>query len=144
MTAGAEEPGADREAEQLAPVAALLERTWSVREVRVVAADRLSGGASRMTWSLDVVVDDDCLVPLVLQRQRAGAIGTSRLELEERRLRAAAAGGVPVPGVVAADPSGELLGSPFLLTERVEGETIPRRVLRRADLAAARERFAAD
>ncbi len=49
MTAGAEEPGADREAEQLAPVAALLERTWSVREVRVVAADRLSGGASRMT-----------------------------------------------------------------------------------------------
>ena len=77
MTAGAEESGADREAEQLAPVAALLERTWSVREVRVVAADRLSGGASRMTWSLDVVVDDDRLVPLVLQRQRASAPGRS-------------------------------------------------------------------
>lgn len=144
MTAPTGEPGADREAKQLAPVAALLERTWSAREVRVVAADRLSGGASRMTWSLDVLVDDDRLVPLVLQRQRAGAFAASRLETEERLLRAAAAGGVPVPGVVAADSSGELLGSPFLLTERVEGETIPRRLLRRPDLAVARERFAAD
>lgn len=144
MTAGGPAAAADRDVGQLAPVADLLRRSWSAREVRVVRAERLSGGASRWTWSLDVLVDGERLVPLVLQRQRPGAIGSSHVDLEERLLRLAAAGGVPVPGVVAADPAGELLGSPFLVVDRVEGETIPRRVLRRPDLADARDRFAAD
>ncbi|HEU0102817.1 MAG TPA: phosphotransferase family protein [Mycobacteriales bacterium] len=132
------------EAEQLAPVADLLRRTWSAGEVRVLAAERLSGGASRVTWALDVLVDGERVVPLVLQQRRAGAVGAGLLALEERLLRVAARGGVPVPDVVAADPDGDLLGAPFLVTARVEGETIPRRVLRAPELAAARDRFAAD
>lgn len=140
MTAAAPE-GAVTE---LAPVADLLRRTWGVREVRIVAADRLSAGASRLTWSLDAVADAGPVVPLVLQRQRAGGPGADRLALEAQLLAAARAGGVPVPQLVAADLTGDLLGSPFLLTERVEGETIPRRILRRPDLQAARDAFAGD
>lgn len=78
---------------------------------------RLSGGASRETWALDVVAADGVRHPLVF---RSGAAG---LAAEARLMRAAREAGVPVPGVVAAADS-------YVLMERVEGETIPRRILR--------------
>ncbi len=128
----------------LGPLVDVLRREWGTDDVRIARATPLSAGASRLTSSVDVVADGGPAVPLVLQRQRPGSPGGGALDVEARLLRAAYAGGVPVPRLVAVDPSGEALGAPFLLTERVEGETIPRRIFRNPDLAPARERFAAD
>lgn len=130
--------------EQLAPLVGVLRREWSAQEVRIVDATPLSAGASRQTWSLDVVADGGPVVPLVLQRERPGSPGGGAYDVEAQLLRTAFAAGVPVPRLVASDASGEVLGAPFLLTGRVEGETIPRRVFRAPELAGARERFATD
>jgi aminoglycoside phosphotransferase (APT) family kinase protein len=87
---------------------------------------RLSGGANRETWALTAGGRD-----LVL---RGGAgTGSVGLHVEAEAMTAAARAGVPVPEVVHA---GELDGSPYLLMARVDGETIPRRILRDAALAA--------
>lgn len=83
-------------------------------------------------------------VALVLQRTRAGSVASGTLGREADLLRLAAGAGVPVPEVVACDPDGGLLDAPFLLTRRVDGETLGRRVQRRPELAAARASFAAD
>jgi aminoglycoside phosphotransferase (APT) family kinase protein len=128
----------------LAPLLDVLRRTWSSGDVRLVGARPVSAGASRQTWSLDVVADDGQVVPLVLQRERPGSPGSNAVDVEAQLLRAAHDGGVPVPRLVASDSSGDVLGAPYLLTGRVDGETLPRRILRSPELAAARERFAAD
>ena len=78
---------------------------------------RLSGGASRETWSFDC--DGRALI---LRRDPPGT-AKGAMEVEARLLRAAAAAGVPVPEVVASDPS-------YIVMTRIDGETIPRKVLR--------------
>lgn len=116
----------------------------------VVGADevrglvRLSGGASRETWAFDAVVDGTTR-PLILQRERAAGIRPEGMKVEAGVLRAASAVGVPVPAVVASDGDGggSGLGNAFLVVERLEGESIPRRILREEKLATARSRLAA-
>ncbi len=117
--------------------------------VRVEDLRRLSGGASRETFAFDAVQVDGTTRPLVLQRERpGGAINTGGgTRTEAGLLRAAAAQGVPVPAVVATGPAdvaragegdGQPLGAAYLVVERLEGETIPRRILRDEQYAAAR------
>lgn len=104
---------------------------------RVEHLRALSGGASRETWSLDLVAGDTTH-PLILQRNRAGTSGGGPGMAEEAELiRAAQALGVPVPTVVAADP-GPALGAPCMLMARLEGETIARKLLRDDAWSAAR------
>jgi aminoglycoside phosphotransferase (APT) family kinase protein len=100
----------------------------------------LSGGASRETWSLDLVTVDGSL-PLILQRLRAGTVGGGLGMAEEAALiRAAGELGVPVPEVVAADP-GPAIGSPCMVMSRLDGETIARKLLRDDEWATARQRL---
>ncbi|MBS1836732.1 MAG: phosphotransferase family protein [Actinobacteria bacterium] len=93
---------------------------------------RLSGGASRETWAFTVRSRNaEVTRSLVLQRERAGGSATSRqMGVQAELLRAAADAGVPVPGLVAIDADGSMLGAPAMVMERVEGETIARRILR--------------
>jgi aminoglycoside phosphotransferase (APT) family kinase protein len=58
--------------------------------------------------------------------------------LEAALFRAAARAGVPVPPVVVSGDGSDELGAPYLITEFVDGETIPRRILRDDQLASAR------
>ena len=122
--------------------------------VRVEGLHRLSGGASRETFALDAVGPDGASRPLILQRERpGGAIGTGGgTSTEAGLLRAAAAQGVPVPEVVATGPAdprrpgegeGEPLAAAYLVVQRLEGETIPRRILRDEQYADARTVLAA-
>src|SRR5204862_6127706 len=60
-----------------------------------------------------------------------------------RRLAAAAAAVVPVPGIEAAGDDTAYLGSSFIVMERVECETIPRHILRDDAFAPVRPRLAA-
>jgi aminoglycoside phosphotransferase (APT) family kinase protein len=110
--------------------------------VEVVELRRLSAGASRLSWYVDVR-SGGALHRLVLQRERGQGLGRGGMPAEAALLRAAAAAGVPVPSVVAAAADPAALGGAYLVTERVEGETIPRRILREAGLAGARAGFAA-
>ncbi len=98
----------------------------------VVALERLSGGASRETWSF--TCDGR---PLVVQRERSGAVGNGRTPIEAALLRAARNVGVPVPAIVVDRSAGED-GAPYLVLEHVPGEAIPRKLLRDDEYAAAR------
>ncbi len=98
-------------------------------DVRVTGIARLTGGASRATWCCEV---DG--TPMVVQRQRAGA--DRDMAVEAAVLRAAAGTGVPVPEVVAF--VGEPDGATTLITRRVPGQTIARKILRDAEYRRAR------
>ncbi|MHB1854544.1 MAG: phosphotransferase family protein, partial [Acidimicrobiales bacterium] len=103
----------------------------------VVDLRRLSGGASRETWSFDLVGSDGQLRPLILRRDPPAA-PKGNMALEAALISAAGAAGVPVPGLVMASDDRSLLGSSFMVVDRLEGETIPRRILRQPELAPAR------
>jgi aminoglycoside phosphotransferase (APT) family kinase protein len=115
--------------ETVAELRVALGRAWGDDHVHIRELRRLSGGATSETWSFDAVLDDGSAVPLVLRRTRGPTVDEGAL------LRAAATAGVPVPGVVA-----ELGGG--LVLARIEGETIPRRILRERALDGARGRLA--
>src|SRR4051812_4092267 len=108
----------------------------------VEAIRRLSGGASRETWAFDVVDSAGECWPFVLRRDPGGHGGQSERSLEYAILEAAAAGGVAVPAVRVLLQPAHGLGSGFVM-DRVEGETIARRILRNEEFAAARTRLAA-
>jgi aminoglycoside phosphotransferase (APT) family kinase protein len=107
--------------------------TTTITELR-----RLSGGASRETWSL--AADGR---PLILQRDRPGSIRTGGgMATEAVLLAAAAAEGVPVAPLVSAGGVDSPLGAPYLVTERIDGETIPRKLLRDEQWAGVLPRLA--
>lgn len=96
--------------------------------VEICALERLPGGSSRESWACSVrTVAGERRV--VLRRDPSGA-PSSGLTLEADLLRVAAEVGVPVPGLVAAGPAGGPLTSAFVIVDFVEGEVLPRRVLR--------------
>lgn len=102
--------------------------------VEVTDLERLSGGASRETWSFGAAGRS-----LILQRQRPGAGAANvSMAVEVALLRAAAAEGVPVPAVVADATDGDALGAPAFVVERLAGETIARKLLRDDEYATAR------
>ncbi|WP_433379877.1 phosphotransferase family protein [Streptosporangium sp. CA-115845] len=109
----------------------------------ITSRARLPGGASRETWALDVIVPGGVTHELILRLDSPGTvpdsgIGSAGIGLagEARLMRAAGAAGVPVPRVLAA-------GESYILMSRVDGETIPRRILRDDAFTDARPLLAA-
>lgn len=110
------------------------------KPVLVEGVTRLPGGASRETWSFSVRDPGDrgdAVTRLVLRRDPPGA-PVSGLRLEAALLQAAARAEVPVPRVVASGDESAGLGATFMIMAFVEGETIPRRILRDEHLAQVR------
>jgi aminoglycoside phosphotransferase (APT) family kinase protein len=99
----------------------------------VTGLRRLSGGASRETWSF--ALDGR---PLILRRDPVGASRTGGMLREADLFRAAAKAGVPVPELLDASDDASIVGSSFLVMAHVDGETIPRKILRDPEYAAAR------
>lgn len=102
--------------------------------VEVGDLQRLSGGASRETWSF--TADGR---PLILRRDppgRPGLPGSMRLEADA--MRACHQAGLRVPEVVMDDDGGQL-GTAGLVMSAVAGETLARRILRDEEFAAARD-----
>jgi aminoglycoside phosphotransferase (APT) family kinase protein len=125
-------------------LAEFLRRSHGARSVRIEGLRLLTGGASRQTWSFDAVIEDAegrlVTLPLVLRSDPRRGPKIMEREVEYRLLKAAGEEGVPVPRVhLMGDDS---LGVPFFLMERVEGETIPRRLLRDDIYADARRSMA--
>jgi aminoglycoside phosphotransferase (APT) family kinase protein len=103
---------------------------------------RLTGGASRETWSFDLIGEAVC-DELILRRDPIAFVGgagrSGGMLLEARLFEAAANAGLPVPRILASgDADPELLDSGFLVMTRVDGETIARKILRDEPYAHAR------
>jgi aminoglycoside phosphotransferase (APT) family kinase protein len=115
---------------------------------RVEGLQRMAGGASRETWSFRVPAAGAASQRgqrLILRRDPPGATRitpTSSMGHEAAAIRAAEAASVPVPTVVAASEDAALVGSPFIVMHHVDGETIPRRILREDSFADVRPRLA--
>jgi aminoglycoside phosphotransferase (APT) family kinase protein len=105
---------------------------------------RLSGGASRVTSAFELVAPGAAPRALILQMDRGdgGSAQGGKVELERALLEAARRAGVPVPAVVAMGV-GDDLGADWLVVERLEGETIPRKLLRDAQWDGPRRALAA-
>ena len=113
-------------------------------DVKINDLQRLSAGASRETWSFTAVSTNESQ-RLILQRHRSAA---SRLRTgldEAALLRRALTGGVTAPEIVASE-TGDTnpVGAPFMISRRIEGESIPRKILRDDTFAKARRGLVAD
>ena len=123
----------------------LCERTGAPT-ARVEGLRRLTGGASRETWSLDAVIEGSTgaapvPLPLILQRDVRGAPKGMSRALEFRLLQTAYDAGVIAPEpMFMGDAS---LGGEFFLVRRIDGETLPRRLLRDDGYASARAALSA-
>ncbi|WP_119420340.1 phosphotransferase family protein [Desertibaculum subflavum] len=111
---------------------------------------RLTGGATKATWSIEAGPGGErrAFVAQFSVPRRVDA-GNPMAELprvlgadDAACMIAAAAAGVPAPPVRAVFDEADGLGAGYLM-DRVEGETIARRVLREAVYAPARGAFAA-
>jgi aminoglycoside phosphotransferase (APT) family kinase protein len=111
--------------------------------VRVLGARPLPGGASRDTWAVDVEVSagpQAGRAALILRRDLGGEIDDQALNRaqEFRVLEVAHAAGVKVPRPLWACSDPAVLGAPFFVMDRLEGESVGRRVVREPALAQAR------
>jgi len=101
--------------------------------VHIDALQRLSGGASRETWSFTAAGRE-----LILRRDPPGRPGIGgAMRNEADAMRACGRAGLPVPEVLV-DDDGTLLGTAGLVMGRVPGETLARRILRDDEFARAR------
>lgn len=107
--------------------------------VEVTELRRLTGGASRETWAFTAGGRR-----LVLRRDPPGAGRPEAMAHEAAAIRAAADAGVPEPPLVDASSDPDVLGSPYVITGFVDGETIARRILRDPEYADARTHLARD
>jgi aminoglycoside phosphotransferase (APT) family kinase protein len=103
------------------------------REVEISEPVLLAGGASKEAWAVDADGER-----LLVRRAAVGVIHRHTLSLEHELevLRAAFEAGVKVPrpyGYVA-----DLAGREAFVMERLEGETIGRRIVQRPELETAR------
>ncbi len=112
----------------------------------VTAFRPLAGGASREMFAVDVRVDGGPEAgshALVLRRDLGGRIYAKSLERAEEYevIARAHAAGVRVPKVRWLCEDAKVLGAPFFLQDRLEGETIGRRIVKDPRLEAARARL---
>src|ERR1700682_2610828 len=117
---------------------------WCPGAPGVPGAAKLSGGASQETWSFDIVHPDG-VFGAILRRapQGYGAAPTraAGLNAEAVLMQLAHSAGVPSPRVLHVLRPQDDLGTGFIM-ERVEGETIPRKILRDEKFAQARPKLA--
>ncbi|OUS81309.1 phosphotransferase family protein [Rhodococcus sp. NCIMB 12038] len=97
---------------------------------------RLSGGASRETWEMEAGGRE-----LILRRDPPGAPDAAGMAREADCFRACARAGVPIPTLVAHGDGTDGMGSPYLLMERLHGETLPHRLLRSDRWAVVRPKL---
>jgi aminoglycoside phosphotransferase (APT) family kinase protein len=118
--------------------------SWCSGATGIANAVRLSGGASQETWSFDIVRPDG-VIGAILRRAPSGYGAAPEraagLNAEAALMQRAYKAGVPSPRVLHVLQPQDELGTGFIMS-RVEGETIPRKVLRDDQFARARPKLA--
>jgi aminoglycoside phosphotransferase (APT) family kinase protein len=124
--------------------------TFLTRELRspvcVKSLRQLAGGASRESWSVEIETPERGAhrgASLVLRRDMGGVIHDEALSREQefRVIAAAHAAGVLVPAPRHVCGDAAVLDAPFFLMDRLEGESVGRRIVRQPELADARRRL---
>lgn len=133
--------GGNMEARLLAALRPALGDIRAITDLRA-----LSGGAVQETWAFTAETASGDR-RLILRRER-GQLRASRshgidLTTEAAIVRLAEAGGVPAPHVHHVLGPGDGLGDGFVM-DFIEGETIPRKILRDEAYAAMRKELAAE
>ncbi|MPZ23539.1 MAG: phosphotransferase [Dehalococcoidia bacterium] len=123
-----------------ATVPGLIQAELGAAAVSIEGIRLMTGGASRQIWAFDAIATNGdaatVRLPLVLRSEPVGGVVTDAQTPEFELLQAAHDAGVPVPrphfeGRTAA-------GARFFVMDRVEGETLARRLLRDETYARAR------
>lgn len=122
---------------------ARLAHEWGDPELRIDHFEKMSGGASRDTWSFDAIPSAGEPRELVARQVQPGRDFVAGLTSEAVAIKAALEAGAPAPGLIGLFQFEDLDGTgPCLVMDRVHGETIARRILRGEEFAHARAVFA--
>jgi aminoglycoside phosphotransferase (APT) family kinase protein len=127
----------------LAAALARLAPEWCAGARSIVGVARLSGGASQETWAFDLITDAG-VAPMILRRAPPGYRASPMsvgLEAEATLMQRAGEAGVPSPFVRLVLRPEHGLGRGFIM-DRVEGETIARKILRDDAFAQVRPKLA--
>ena len=114
--------------------------SWCPGTTGVTGAAKLSGGASQETWSFDIVHPDGNIGAILRRAPPGYGAAPSRaagLAAEAQLMQLAYEAGVPSPRVLHVLQPRDKLGTGFVM-QRVEGETIARKILRDEKFASAR------
>jgi aminoglycoside phosphotransferase (APT) family kinase protein len=114
--------------------------SWCSGATGVTNPVRLSGGASQETWSFDIVHPGGNIGAILRRAPPGYGASPSRaagLDAEAALMQLAHDAGVPSPRVLHVLVPADELGTGFIM-QRVEGETIARKILRDAQFAKAR------
>ena len=114
--------------------------SWYPGASGVTGAVRLSGGASQETWSFDIAHPDGNIGAILRRAPQGYGAAPSRaagLNAEAILMKLAHDAGLPSPRVMHVLQPQDGLGTGFIM-ERVDGETIPRKILRDEQFAKAR------
>jgi aminoglycoside phosphotransferase (APT) family kinase protein len=117
---------------------------WYPGATGVAGVARLSGGASQETWRFDIVHPDGSIGAILRRAPNGYGAAPTRaagLAAEATLMQLAFDAGVPSPRVMHVLVSDDDLGTGFIM-QRVEGETIARKILRDDEFAAARPHLA--
>jgi len=114
--------------------------SWYPGATGVVGAAKLSGGASQETWTFDIVHAGGNIGAILRRAPKGYGASPSRaagLNNEAVLMQLARDAGVPSPRVLHVLRPQDDLGTGFIM-QRVEGETIARKILRDEQFASAR------
>lgn len=114
--------------------------SWFSGARGVANAARLSGGASQETWSFDIVHPDGDIGAILRRSPKGYGAAPGRaagLDAEAILMQLAFEAGLPSPRVLHVLRPEDDLGIGFMM-QRIEGETIARKILRDEQFAAAR------
>jgi aminoglycoside phosphotransferase (APT) family kinase protein len=118
--------------------------SWRPGATGVVGAAKLSGGASQETWTFDIAHPEGS-IGAILRRSPPGygaaPTRAAGLNNEAVLMQLARDAGVPSPRVLHVLRPQDDLGTGFIM-QRVEGETIARKILRDEQFARARPHLA--
>ena len=115
-------------------------RRRSGQKVMIQNLRLLTGGASAETWSFDIVIDGSRSGRILRCRHGRATVGLDKAT-EASVQNAAADSGVPAAKVCFVLDDEDALGPGYVM-ERIDGETIPRKILRDPEYANARARMA--
>jgi aminoglycoside phosphotransferase (APT) family kinase protein len=116
-----------------------LQALWGA-EAAVTGVRPLPGGASRESWDVRVRTAGGAERRLILLRDVGARALDKEVAVEAAAMSAARTAGVPVAEIYDYGTGDQhcALGQAYLLMERLDGETIPRRLLRDEAYAAVR------
>src|SRR5580765_4186565 len=114
--------------------------TWYPGATGVTGAAKLSGGASQETWTFDIVHAGGNFGAILRRAPPGYGASPSRaagLDAEATLMQLAHDTGLPSPKVMHVLQPRDQLGTGFIM-QRIEGETIARKILRDERFAKAR------